>query len=40
VDYWIISNMMTMDVATQIFTILKKPNLDYLTKVSIVLLCQ
>ncbi|KAJ3690114.1 hypothetical protein LUZ61_019278 [Rhynchospora tenuis] len=32
VDYWINGNMMTMDAATQIFTILKKPNLDHLTK--------
>jgi hypothetical protein len=40
VNYWINSNMMTMDVATQIFTILKKPNLDHLTKVSSPLLYQ
>ncbi|KAF3328042.1 Serine/threonine protein [Carex littledalei] len=32
IDYWINSNMMAVDAATQIFTILKKPNLDYLMK--------
>lgn len=38
VDYWINSNMMAVDAATQIFTILKKPNLDYLMKVCSLLL--
>ncbi|XP_072956658.1 serine/threonine protein phosphatase 2A regulatory subunit B''beta-like [Typha angustifolia] len=32
VDYWINSNMMTMDTATQIFTILKKPDSKHLTQ--------
>ncbi|KAI3520286.1 hypothetical protein L1887_09615 [Cichorium endivia] len=31
VDYWIHSNMLTKDIATQIFTILKHPDLRYLT---------
>ncbi|XP_042489259.1 serine/threonine protein phosphatase 2A regulatory subunit B''beta-like [Macadamia integrifolia] len=30
VDYWVNSNMMTMDIATQIFTILKQPDHMYL----------
>lgn len=34
VSYWIDSNMMTMDIATQIFTILKQPDRKYLTQVS------
>uniref|UniRef100_A0A2P2MPF6 Serine/threonine protein phosphatase 2A regulatory subunit B''beta-like isoform X2 n=1 Tax=Rhizophora mucronata TaxID=61149 RepID=A0A2P2MPF6_RHIMU len=32
VDYWINGNMLTMDIATQIFTILKQPDLKYLTQ--------
>ncbi|KAJ3682350.1 hypothetical protein LUZ60_014923 [Juncus effusus] len=32
VDYWINGNLMTMDLATQIFNVLKKPNLSYLTQ--------
>ncbi|XP_010905824.1 serine/threonine protein phosphatase 2A regulatory subunit B''beta [Elaeis guineensis] len=32
VDYWINSNMITMDIATQIFTILKQPDHEYLTQ--------
>ncbi|KAD5961829.1 hypothetical protein R6Q59_014626 [Mikania micrantha] len=31
VDYWIHNNMLTKDTATQIFTILKQPELRYLT---------
>ncbi|KAJ9540211.1 hypothetical protein OSB04_026717 [Centaurea solstitialis] len=31
VDYWVHSNMLTKDIATQIFTILKQPDLRYLT---------
>ncbi|XP_076946960.1 putative serine/threonine protein phosphatase 2A regulatory subunit B''delta [Bidens hawaiensis] len=31
VDYWVHGNMLTKDVATQIFTILKQPDLRYLT---------
>lgn len=31
-DFWVNSNMMTMDSATQVFTILKQPDHDYLTK--------
>ncbi|GJZ83795.1 hypothetical protein Tco_0648968 [Tanacetum coccineum] len=33
VDYWVHSNMLTKDIATQIFTILKQPDLRYLTHV-------
>ncbi|XXG89668.1 hypothetical protein AAC387_Pa12g1618 [Persea americana] len=32
VDYWINSNMMTMDIATQIFKVLKKPDKNYVTQ--------
>ncbi|ONK79590.1 uncharacterized protein A4U43_C01F7920 [Asparagus officinalis] len=32
VKYWIDSNMMTRDIATQIFTILKQPDRKYLTQ--------
>ncbi|KAI7749405.1 hypothetical protein M8C21_001649, partial [Ambrosia artemisiifolia] len=32
VDYWINGNMLVKDVATQIYTILKQPNLRYLTQ--------
>ncbi|KAF7805234.1 putative serine/threonine protein phosphatase 2A regulatory subunit B''delta isoform X1 [Senna tora] len=32
VDYWINGNMLTMDIATQIYTILKQPDLKYLTQ--------
>ncbi|OAY65289.1 putative serine/threonine protein phosphatase 2A regulatory subunit Bgamma [Ananas comosus] len=32
VDYWVNGNMMTMDLATQIFKILKKPDHNYLTQ--------
>ncbi|XP_052185740.1 serine/threonine protein phosphatase 2A regulatory subunit B''beta isoform X1 [Diospyros lotus] len=32
VGYWVHGNMLTKDVATQIFTILKKPDLKYLTQ--------
>ncbi|KAJ8760507.1 hypothetical protein K2173_015174 [Erythroxylum novogranatense] len=32
VDYWINRNMLTMDIATQIYTILKQPDLKYLTQ--------
>lgn len=32
VDYWVNSNMLTKDVATQIFTILKQPGCKYLTQ--------
>ncbi|CAI9273256.1 unnamed protein product [Lactuca saligna] len=31
VEYWVHSNMLTKDIATQIFTILKQPELRYLT---------
>ncbi|KAM3227799.1 hypothetical protein ACQJBY_054064 [Aegilops geniculata] len=31
-DFWVNSNMMSMDSATQVFTILKQPDHDYLTK--------
>ncbi|KAK6911325.1 EF-hand domain [Dillenia turbinata] len=31
-DYWIKGNMLTMDMATQIYSILKQPNLKYLTQ--------
>nr|GEX05165.1 serine/threonine protein phosphatase 2A regulatory subunit B''beta-like [Tanacetum cinerariifolium] len=31
VDYWVHSNMLTKDIATQIFTILKQADLKYLT---------
>ncbi|KAL3750421.1 hypothetical protein ACJRO7_011426 [Eucalyptus globulus] len=31
-DYWINGNMLTLDVATQIYKILKQPNLKYLTQ--------
>lgn len=33
VDYWVNGNMLTKDIATQIFTILKQPDLKYLTQV-------
>ncbi|KAG1353957.1 serine/threonine protein phosphatase 2A regulatory subunit B''beta [Cocos nucifera] len=32
VDYWVNSNRMTRDIATQIFTILKQPDRKYLTQ--------
>ncbi|KAJ6842897.1 serine/threonine protein phosphatase 2A regulatory subunit B''beta-like [Iris pallida] len=32
INYWINSNMMTMDIATQIYTILKQPDHNYLTQ--------
>lgn len=32
IDYWVNNNMMTMDIATQIFTILKQPDQKYLTQ--------
>ncbi|KAM0949312.1 putative EF-hand domain-containing protein [Dioscorea sansibarensis] len=32
IDYWVNNNIMTMDIATQIFTILKQPDNKYLTK--------
>ncbi|KAI3832241.1 hypothetical protein MKX03_032143 [Papaver bracteatum] len=32
VDYWVNGNMLTMDIATQIFTVLKKPDRRYLTQ--------
>ncbi|PON54522.1 Parvalbumin [Trema orientale] len=32
VDYWINGNMLTMDIATQIYSILKQPDLKYLTQ--------
>ncbi|KAK1419684.1 hypothetical protein QVD17_28944 [Tagetes erecta] len=32
VDYWINGNMLIKDIATQIFTILKQPDLKYLTQ--------
>ncbi|XP_048324458.1 serine/threonine protein phosphatase 2A regulatory subunit B''beta isoform X2 [Ziziphus jujuba] len=32
VDYWINGNMLTMDIATQIYAILKQPDLKYLTQ--------
>ncbi|XP_077252857.1 serine/threonine protein phosphatase 2A regulatory subunit B''beta-like [Tasmannia lanceolata] len=32
VNYWVNSNMLTMDIATQIFSILKQPNCRYLTQ--------
>ncbi|XP_043720561.1 serine/threonine protein phosphatase 2A regulatory subunit B''beta-like isoform X2 [Telopea speciosissima] len=32
VDYWVSTNRMTMDIATQIFTILKQPDRRYLTQ--------
>lgn len=34
IDYWINGNMLTMDIATQIYSILKRPDLKYLTQVS------
>jgi hypothetical protein len=34
-DYWINGNMLTLDIATQIFTILKQPDLKYLTQVGV-----
>ncbi|KAA8538998.1 hypothetical protein F0562_025690 [Nyssa sinensis] len=32
IDYWVSGNMLTKDLATQIFTILKQPDLKYLTQ--------
>ncbi|XP_058094615.1 serine/threonine protein phosphatase 2A regulatory subunit B''beta-like isoform X1 [Magnolia sinica] len=32
IDYWVNGNMMMMDIATQIFTILKQPDQKYLTQ--------
>lgn len=34
VDYWINQNMLTKDVATQMYTILKQPDLKYLMQVT------
>jgi hypothetical protein len=34
-NYWINGNMLTLDLATQIFTILKQPDLKYLTQVEV-----
>jgi len=33
VEYWINGNMLTMDIATVIFKILKQPQLNYITQV-------
>lgn len=33
VNYWIGGNMLTVDLATQIYTILKQPDCRYLTQV-------
>lgn len=33
VDYWIGGNMLTMDLATRMYTILKQPDRRYLTQV-------
>ena len=33
VDYWVNGNMLTMDTATQIFTIMKQADRKYLTQV-------
>lgn len=33
IDYWIKSNMLTMGLASQIYTILKQPGHEYLTQV-------
>lgn len=33
IDYWVKNNMITMDMATQIFSILKQPDQKYLTQV-------
>ncbi|XP_073001645.1 serine/threonine protein phosphatase 2A regulatory subunit B''beta-like [Typha latifolia] len=32
VEYWVNSNMMTMDIASQIFKILKRPDCNYITQ--------
>ncbi|MED6131147.1 hypothetical protein PIB30_007116 [Stylosanthes scabra] len=32
IDYWVNGNMLTKDIATQIYTILKQPQLNYLAK--------
>ncbi|XP_021742145.1 serine/threonine protein phosphatase 2A regulatory subunit B''beta-like isoform X2 [Chenopodium quinoa] len=32
VDYWVNGNMLTMDIATQIYTIMKQPDCKYLTQ--------
>eukprot|EP00262_Sarcandra_glabra_P007190 TRINITY_DN19834_c0_g1_i1.p1 TRINITY_DN19834_c0_g1~~TRINITY_DN19834_c0_g1_i1.p1 ORF type:complete len:541 (+),score=103.60 TRINITY_DN19834_c0_g1_i1:270-1892(+) len=32
IDYWVKSNMLTMDIATQIYAILKQPDYKYLTQ--------
>lgn len=37
VKYWVDGNMLTMDVATQIFNILKQPDYKYLTQVCLVI---
>lgn len=34
VEYWVNGNMLTKDTATQIFTVLKQPDLKYLTQVT------
>lgn len=36
IDFWLNSNMVTMDVATQVFIILKQKNQDFLTKVCLI----
>lgn len=38
VDYWINDNKITMDMASQLFEILRKPGYNYLTQVSIIFL--
>ncbi|KAM4108780.1 hypothetical protein ACB094_03G071100 [Castanea mollissima] len=32
VQYWVIGNMLTMDIATQMYTILKQPDIKFLTQ--------
>ncbi|KAK9691709.1 hypothetical protein RND81_09G213800 [Saponaria officinalis] len=32
VDYWVLGNLLTMDIATQIYTIMKQPDHRYLTQ--------
>lgn len=34
VKYWIGGNMLTMDLATRVYTVLKQPDLRYLTQVN------
>jgi len=33
VQYWVIGNKLTMDIATQMYTILKQPDIKFLTQV-------